>query len=64
MENKKIQIIHQQFSITQEGRTQELNNYMVIVETIDGIPQTPYLVDMYDYFFWDNSMLYYIVNKN
>lgn len=39
-------------------------NYLIIVETINDEPQNTYLVCLYNFLFYDETMPYYVINQN
>ena len=43
-----------------ENRT----NYMIIVETVNDEPLHTYLVSLHGFQFYDEKMLYYVLNQN
>ena len=62
MNNGKIKILQKQISIN--FGFEYLKNYMIIIETIDFIPQRTYLVDMHDFIYYDENMPFYVINRN
>jgi hypothetical protein len=65
MKKKNPEILHHQFSVTQEGRTQTINNYMVLVFINEyNVPEASAIVDMHDFYFYHEDMPYYVINQN
>jgi hypothetical protein len=62
MNNGKIKILQQQISINFDY--EYLKNYLIIIETIDFIPQRTYLVYMHDFIYYDENMPFYVINRN
>ena len=59
---KTVQKIHQQhFSVDRED---DIDNFLIIVEIIDGKPSCSYTVPMHNYKFWNENMPYYVINSN
>jgi hypothetical protein len=39
-------------------------NHLVVIEIQNGKPINTYLVNLYNFLFWDEKMLYYVINQN
>jgi hypothetical protein len=64
MRNKNFKILQKHIKLDHQD-CQESKNYLILIETIDGKPQRPYMVDMQGYKFFDSTMPpYYVVNQN
>jgi hypothetical protein len=61
---KNIKILHQHISIWKEGEHGNLVNYLIVIEVINGEPQEPYLVEMFNFTFRDKNSLFYVFNQN
>ena len=57
---KKIEILQQHINVGSDDNT----NYLVIVETVDNIPQRSYVVCMHNFIFYHETMPFYVINQN
>ena len=63
MKNKNFKIVQKHISFCKEN--EDFKNYLILIETEDGIPQVSYLVDMHGFMYYDPSMpSFYVINKN
>ncbi len=61
---KKIttKILQQRFSVNKFEN--QYDNYLILVEIIDGKPVHSYVVPMFGFKFWDEDLSYYPINNN
>lgn len=63
MKNKNFRILQKHVSFCNENN--DLKNYLILIEIVDGIPQRSYLVDMQGFMNYDSNMpSFYVINKN
>ena len=60
MKSINIKIEQQTITLGDENRT----NYLIIVETLNDQPLNTYLVCMHNFLFFDETMIYYVINNN
>jgi hypothetical protein len=46
------------------GGDDNRTNFLVVIETQNGKPINTYLVNLYNFLFWDEKMPYYVINQN
>ena len=63
MKKGNFKILQKHVSFCNENN--DLKNYLILIEIIDGIPQRSYLVDMQGFMNYDSNMpSFYVINKN
>lgn len=62
MENDNIKILHQHITLSCDY--EDSHSYFIIIETIDFIPIRTYIVNTQDFRYYDETMKFYVVNKN
>ena len=62
MKKVKTKILQQRFSVNQHE--DKYDNYLILVEIIDGKPVHTYVVPMGNYKFRDEALHYYTINNN
>ena len=63
MKKRNFKIVQKHISFCKEN--EDLKNYLILIETVDGVPQRSYLVDMHEFMYNDSSMpSFYVINKN
>jgi hypothetical protein len=60
MKKSNIKIEQQPISLGEENS----KNYLIIVETLNGEPLNTYLVLMDNFQFYDETMPFYVINRN
>jgi hypothetical protein len=60
--NMRVETKIQQYTISTERNG--ISNYMILIEIIDECPKQLYIVPMNDFQFYDETMPYYVINKN
>jgi hypothetical protein len=61
MKKGNIKIEQQSFFL---GGCDNRTNYMIIVETINDVPQNTYIVNLHNFLFYNEKMLFYVINQN
>ena len=63
MKKGKFKIVQKHISFCKEN--EDFKNYLILIETVDGIPQRSYLVDMHGFMYYDSTMpSFYVINQN
>jgi hypothetical protein len=62
MKNDNIKIFHQQ--ITLNCDFEDYHSYFIIIETVNFIPVRTYVVNTQNFKYYDETMKFYVVNKN
>ena len=63
MKKGNFKILQKHFSFCNEN--EDLKNFLILIEIVDGIPQRSYLVDMDGFTYYDSTMpSFYVINKN
>ena len=62
MKKIKTKILQQRFSVNKY--VDDYDNYLVLIEIVDGKPSHSYVVPMYNYNFCDETFAYYTINSN
>ena len=62
MKIKETKILQQRFSVNKH--MDQYDNYLILVEIIDGKPSHSYVVPLFGFKFWDDDLCYYPINNN
>ncbi len=62
MKKTKRRIIQHHISINKSN--DDFDNYLVLVEVVDGVPKHTYTVPMHGYKFWQENHPFYVFNDN
>ncbi len=62
MKNVTTKILQQRFSMNKHE--DQYDNYLILVEIIDGKPVHSYVVPMHEYKYCDETFAYYTINSN
>ncbi len=62
MKKNETKILQQRFSVNKYEA--DYDNYLVLIEIVDGKPSHSYVVPMGNYKFCDETLHYYSINSN
>jgi len=60
MKKGNIKIEQQSIAFGNDCRT----NYIIVIETLNDVPQNTYIVNLDNFQFYDETMPFYVINKN
>ena len=56
----ELKIEQQAIALGNDSRT----NFLILIETINDVPINTYIVRLHDFQFYNEKMLFYVINKN
>ena len=62
MKKTETKILQQRFSVNKYET--DYDNYLVLIEIVNGKPVHTYVVPMHEYKFCDETFAYYTINSN
>jgi hypothetical protein len=64
MNKKDFKIVQKHISLCHDDY-EDSRNYLILIETINDVPQLTYMVDMHGFMYYDMTMPpFYVNNKN